>query len=141
KSKGLSTVDIVNAVNTQNLILPTGTAKLGTLEYTVEMNGSPKSVAELNDLPVKTVNETTIYLREVAHVRDGFSPQTNIVRANGRRGVIMSILKTGGTSTLEVVSRVKEILQYYSGALPEGLHVTTFFDQSLFVRAAIQEIG
>src|SRR5207248_1366937 len=81
---------------------------------------------------------TTFYMKEVAHVRDGFSPQTNIVRANGRRGVIMSILKTGGTSTLEVVSRVKEILQYYSGALPEGLHVTTFFDQSLFVRAAIQ---
>ena len=140
QSKGLSPVDIVNAMNQQNLILPTGTAKLGQLEYNVEMNGSPRTVAELNDLPVKSVNGSTIYMKEVAHVRDGFSPQTNIVRANGRRGVSMSILKTGGTSTLEVVSRVKEILQYYSGALPEGLHVTTFFDQSLFVRAAIQGV-
>ena len=140
QAKGLSPVDIVNAMNQQNLILPTGTAKLGLLEYNVEMNGSPRTVAELNDLPVKTVNGTTIYMKEVAHVRDGFSPQTNIVRANGQRGVIMSILKTGGTSTLEVVSRIKEILQYYSGALPEGLHLTTFFDQSLFVRAAIQGV-
>jgi len=140
QAKGLAPVDIVNAMNQQNLILPTGTAKLGLLEYNVEMNGSPRTVAELNDLPVKTVNGTTIYMKEVAHVRDGFSPQTNIVRANGQRGVIMSILKTGGTSTLEVVSRIKEILQYYSGALPEGLHLTTFFDQSLFVRAAIQGV-
>ncbi|PYT76544.1 MAG: RND transporter [Acidobacteria bacterium] len=140
QAKGLSPVDIVNAMNQQNLILPTGTAKLGPLEYDVEMNGSPQTVQELNDLPVKTVNGTTIYMKEVAHVRDGFSPQTNIVRADGRRGVIMSILKTGGTSTLEVVSRVKQILQYYSGALPEGLHLTTFFDQSLFVRAAIQGV-
>src|SRR6266576_1221094 len=129
-----------DTMSQQDLILPTGTAKLGQLEYNVEMNGSPRTVAELNDLPVKSVNGSTIYMKEVAHVRDGFSPQTNIVRANGRRGVIMSILKTGGTSTLEVVSRVKEILQYYSGALPEGLHVTTFFDQSLFVRAAIQGV-
>jgi CzcA family heavy metal efflux pump len=140
QAKGLSPVDIVNAMNSQNLILPTGTAKLGQLEYSVEMNGSPRTVAELNDLPVKTTNGTTIYMKEVAHVRDGFAPQTNVVRANGQRGVIMSILKTGGTSTLEVVSRVRQILQYYSSALPEGLHLTTFFDQSLFVRAAIQGV-
>src|SRR6201981_712988 len=107
QSKGLSAVDIVNAVNAQNLILPTGTAKIGSLEYNVEMNGSPKSVAELNDLPVKTVNGATIYMRDVAHIRDGFAPQTNAVLANGQRGVLMSILKTGGPSTLEVVSRVK----------------------------------
>src|ERR1700682_971909 len=98
QSKGLSAVDIVNAINTQNLILPTGTAKLGTLEYTVEMNGSPQTVAELNDLPVKTVNGATIYMREVAHIRDGFSPQTNVVRANGQRGVLMSVYKTGSAS-------------------------------------------
>jgi CzcA family heavy metal efflux pump len=140
QAKGLSPVDIVNAMNQQNLILPTGTAKLGQLEYNVEMNGSPRTVAELNDLPVRTMNGTTIYMKEVAHVRDGFAPQTNIVRANGQRGVLVSILKTGRTSTLDVVSRVKEILQFYSGALPEGLHVTTFFDQSLFVRAAIQGV-
>jgi CzcA family heavy metal efflux pump len=140
QAKGLSPVDVVNAMNAQNLILPTGTAKLGPLEYTVEMNGSPRTVAELNDLPVKTSNGTTIYMKEVAHVRDGNSPQTNVVRANGQRGVLMSIYKTGGASTLEVVSRVKEVLQYYSSALPEGLHLTMFFDQSLFVRAAIQGV-
>ncbi len=140
QAKGLSPVDIVNAMNAQNLILPTGTAKLGQIEYNVEMNGSPRTVAELNELPVKTTNGTTIYMKEVAHVRDGFAPQTNIVRANGQRGVLMSIYKTGGTSTLEVVSRVKEILQYYSSSLPEGLHLSMLFDQSLFVRAAIEGV-
>ena len=140
QSKGLSPVDIVNAVNAQNLILPTGTAKLGTLEYTVEMNGSPKSVAELNDLPVKTVNGTTIYLREVAHVRDGFSPQTNIVRANGERGALMAAYKTGSASTLAVVKGIKDSLQSYTPNLPPGLHLTMFFDQSLYVDASIQGV-
>jgi CzcA family heavy metal efflux pump len=140
QAKGLSPVDVVNAVNAQNLILPTGTAKLGALEYTVEMNGSPRTVAELNELPVKTSNGSTIYMKDVAHVRDGNSPQTNVVRANGQRGVLMSIYKTGGASTLDVVTRVKQILQYYSSSLPEGLHLTMFFDQSLFVRAAIQGV-
>ena len=140
QSKGLSPVDVVNAVNAQNLILPTGTAKLGTLEYNVEMNGSPRSVAELNDLPVKTVNGSTIYMREVAHVRDGFSPQTNVVVANGQRGVLMSIYKTGNASTLTIVDRVKQMLSDYRSSLPEGLNLTTFFDQSLFVRAAIQGV-
>ena len=140
QSKGLSPVDIVNAVNAQNLILPTGTAKIGTLEYTVEMNGSPKTVAELNDLPVKTVNGTTIYLREVAHVRDGFSPQTNIVRANGERGALMSAYKTGSASTLAVVKGIKDSLQSYAPNLPPGLHLTMFFDQSLYVDASIQGV-
>jgi CzcA family heavy metal efflux pump len=140
QSKGLSPVDIVNAVNSQNLILPTGTAKLGTLEYTVEMNGSPQTVAELNDLPVKTVNGATIYMREVAHIRDGFSPQTNVVRANGQRGVLMSVYKTGSASTLDIVSRVKETLKNYASSLPESLHVTLLFDQSLYVRASIQGV-
>src|ERR1700745_3081846 len=124
QAKGLSPVDIVNAVNAQNLILPTGTAKLGTLEYTVEMNGSPKTGAELNDLPVKTVNGTTTYLREVAHVRDGFSPQTNIVRANGQRGVLMSVYKSGSASTLDMVNDLKATLNSYKSALPEGLKMT-----------------
>ena len=140
QSKGLSPVDVVNAVNAQNLILPTGTAKIGSLEYNVEMNGSPRSVAELNDLPVKTVNGSTIYMREVAHVRDGFSPQTNVVLANGQRGVLMSIYKTGNASTLTIVDRVKQMLSDYRSNLPEGLNLTTFFDQSLFVRAAIQGV-
>jgi multidrug efflux pump subunit AcrB len=140
QAKGLSAVDIVNAVNAQNLILPTGTAKLGALEFNVEMNGSPRTVAELNDLPVKTVNGSTIYLRDVAHVRDGFSPQTNVVLANGHRSVLMSVYKTGNASTLSIVDRVKQTLHDYQPSLPEDLKITTFFDQSLFVRAAIQGV-
>src|SRR6266700_1031668 len=140
QAKGLSAVDIVNAVNVQNLILPTGTAKLGTLEYNVEMNGSPQSVEELNDLPVKTVNGATIYMKDVAHVRDGFSPQTNIVLSNGQRGVLMSIYKTGSASTIDIVDRVKQMLAYNQSAAPEGLHISTFFDQSLYVRASIEGV-
>ncbi|HTT31980.1 MAG TPA: efflux RND transporter permease subunit [Methylomirabilota bacterium] len=140
QAKGLSAVDIVNAVNAQNLILPTGTAKLGPLEYTVEMNGSPQTVQELNDLPVKTINGATIYMKDVAHVRDGFSPQTNVVLTNGRRGVLMSIYKTGSSSTIAIVDRVKQMLAYNQASLPEGLHISTFFDQSLYVRASIQGV-
>src|SRR5881296_1079506 len=140
QAKGLSAVDIVNAVNAQNLILPTGTAKLGTLEYNVEMNGSPQSVEELNDLPVKTVNGATIYMKDVAHVRDGFSPQTNIVLSNGQRGVLMSIYKTGTASTIDIVDRVKQMLDFNKVSIPEGLRISTFFDQSLYVRASIQGV-
>ena len=137
QSKGLSAVDIVNAVNQQNLILPTGTAKIGSLEYTVEMNGSPRTVNEMNDLPVKTSNGATIYLKDVAHVRDGFSPQTNAVMANGQRGVLMSIYKTGNASTLSIVDKLKALLKYNEGSFPPGLKISQLFDQSLFVRAAI----
>ena len=140
QAKGLSAVDIVNAINAQNLLLPTGTAKLGTLEYTVELNGSPRTVAELNDLPIKTVNGATIYMKDVAHVRDGFSPQTNAVLANGQRGVLMSIYKTGNASTLSIVDRVKDMLDYNKASYPEGMKITQFFDQSVFVRASIQGV-
>jgi multidrug efflux pump subunit AcrB len=140
QARGLSPVDIVNAVNAQNLILPTGTAKMGALEYNVELNGSPRVIAELNDLPVKTVNGSTVYMRDVAHIRDGFAPQTNVVLANGQRGVLMSVYKTGSASTLSIVDRVKQTLKDYQPSLPEGLNLTTFFDQSLFVRAAIQGV-
>ncbi len=140
QSKGLSPNDIVNAINAQNLLLPTGTVKLGTIEYNVELNGAPQTIKELNDLPVKTVNGATTYMREVAHIRDGFSPQTNIVRANGQRGVLMSVYKSGSASTLDIVARVKKSLDDYSSSLPEGLHVTNFFDQSLFVRASIKGV-
>jgi len=140
QAKGLSAVDIVNAVSAQNLILPTGTAKLGTLEYNVEMNGSPQTIAELNDLPVKTVNGATIYMKEVAHVRDGFSPQTNVVLSNGQRGVLMSIYKTGSASTIAIVDGVKRMLEYNKDSIPEGMKISTFFDQSLYVRASIQGV-
>src|SRR5438034_7299870 len=117
QAKGLSAVDIVNAVHAQNLVRTTGTAKLGTLEYNVEMNGSPQSVEELNDLPVKTVNGATIYMKDVAHVRDGFSPQTNIVLSNGQRGVLMSIYKTGTASTIDIVDRVKKRSEEHTSEL------------------------
>src|SRR5438105_5910523 len=137
QAKGLSAVDVVGAVNAQNLILPTGTAKLGPLEYNVEMNGSPQTVQELNDLPVKTVHGATICMKDVAHVRDGFSPQTNIVLANGRRGVLMSIYKTGGASTIDIVDRVKRMLDYNKGAFPKDLKFSLSFAQSLFGRGEV----
>ncbi|MBV8665960.1 MAG: efflux RND transporter permease subunit, partial [Burkholderiaceae bacterium] len=102
-AKGLTPSDVVNAVNAQNLTLPTGTAKIDATEYTVSLNGSPDTIAGLNSIPVLAKNGTTTYLSEVARVRDGFSPQTNIVRQNGQRGVLLSILKNGGASTLDIV--------------------------------------
>jgi CzcA family heavy metal efflux pump len=134
---GLSPNDIVNAVNAQNIILPTGTMKLGPLEYDVEMNGTPQTIAELNELPVKTTNGSTLYMRDVAHIRDGFAPQTNIVRQNGNRGALMSIYKNGKASTLQIVSGIKNIVQQAQQALPPELTIKALFDQSLFVRASI----
>src|SRR5215472_8392880 len=110
QANGLSPNDIVGAVNSQNLITPSGSAKLGPLEYQVEMNGSPKTITELNDLPVKTVNGSTIYMRNVAHVRDGFAPQTNIVRQDGVHGVLMSMYKVGAGSTIQIVNAVKGVV-------------------------------
>jgi CzcA family heavy metal efflux pump len=137
---GLSPTDIVNAVNAQNIILPTGTIKMGQLEYDVEMNGTPQTIAELNELPVKTVNGATLYMRDVAHIRDGFAPQTNIVRQNGNRGVLMSIYKNGAASTLQIVAGIKGIVKVAAQALPPELKITALFDQSLFVRASIEGV-
>jgi CzcA family heavy metal efflux pump len=134
---GLSPVDIVNAVNAQNIILPSGTMKMGPLEYNVEMNGTPQTMVELNDLPVKTTNGSTLYMRDVAHIRDGFSPQTNIVRQDGNRGALMSIYKNGTASTLQIVAGVKNIVQQAAQSLPPELKISALFDQSLFVRASI----
>jgi CzcA family heavy metal efflux pump len=136
---GLAPSDIVNAVAAQNLILPAGTAKIGPTEYNVEMNGTPRSVNELNDLPVKTLNGSTLYMRDVAHVRDGFAPQTNIVRQDGVRGVLMSIFKLGG-STLTVVNAVKAMVPIAAQQLPPEMSIKALFDQSLFVRASIQGV-
>jgi CzcA family heavy metal efflux pump len=136
----LSPNDIVNALNAQNLVLPAGTAKFGPLEYQIEMNGSPRAVEELNALPIKTVNGTTIYMRDVAHVRDGFAPQTNIVRMDGRRGALMSILKIGSASTLTIVEGVRRMVAQSAGSLPPELKVSSLFDQSLFVRASINGV-
>lgn len=134
---GLSPTDIVNAVNAQNIILPSGTMKMGPLEYSVEMNGTPQTISELNDLPVKTTNGSTLYMRDVAHIRDGFAPQTNIVRQDGNRGALMSIYKNGKASTLQIVAGVKGIVQQAAQSLPPELKISALFDQSLFVRASI----
>jgi CzcA family heavy metal efflux pump len=134
---GLSPNDIVNAVNAQNIILPTGTIKMGPIEYDVEMNGTPQTISELNDLPVKTTNGSTLYMRDVAHIRDGFAPQTNIVRQDGNRGALMSIYKNGSASTLQIVAGIKGIVQQAAQALPPELKISSLFDQSLFVRASI----
>ncbi|MDI9846635.1 efflux RND transporter permease subunit [Rhodoblastus sp. 17X3] len=139
-AKGLSPLDIVNAVNAQNLILPSGTAKMGPTEFTIGMNGSPDNVEALNDLPVRTLNGAVTYLREVAHVRDGFSPQTNIVRINGERGALLSLLKTGNASTLSIVDHLKAMLPRAEKLLPVGIDVRPLFDQSVFVKAAVSGV-
>jgi len=140
QANGLSPNDIVNSLNAQNLILPAGTAKIGSLEYQVEMNGDPGTIAELNDLPVKTVNGSTIYMRDVAHIRDGFAPQTNIVRMDGVRGALMSMLKVGSASTITIVEGVKHAAQVGAQSLPPEMKITPLFDQSLFVRASIRGV-
>jgi len=140
QARGLAPADVVNAVNLQNLILPSGTAKFGSTEYTVKMNGSPDAIAGLNDLPVKTSGGATTYLKDVAYVRDGFSPQTNIVRQDGRRGVLLSVLKNGGASTLDIVANLKALLPRVQSILPQDVKVTPLFDQSVFVKAAVQGV-
>jgi CzcA family heavy metal efflux pump len=140
QANGLSPNDIVTALNAQNLILPAGTTKIGALEYQVEMNGNPQTIAELNELPVKTVNGSTIYMRDVAHIRDGFAPQTNIVRMDGARGALMSMLKVGSASTITIVDGVKRMAQRASQSLPPEMKITPLFDQSLFVRASIRGV-
>jgi CzcA family heavy metal efflux pump len=140
QAKHLTPVDVVNAITAQNLILPSGTAKIGPLEYQIELNASPLTVPELNDIPIKTQNGATIYIRDVAHVRDGFTPQTNVVRQDGTRGTLLSILKNGNASTTAVVKAVQDMLPHVMQTLPQGLNVKQLFDQSIFVRAAIQGV-
>lgn len=140
QSKGLSATDVVNAISVQNLILPGGTAKVGETEYTVKMNGSPQVIEELNDLPVRTVNGATTYLGEVARVRDGFVNQTNIIRKDGERGVLLSVLKNGSASTLDIVSSLRAKLEEVIPTLPDDITVTPLFDQSVFVEAAISSV-
>src|ERR1700736_774296 len=139
-AKGLTPNDVVNAVNTQNLVLPSGTAKIGTTEYVLSTNGSPDTIDGLNNIPVLTRNGATTYLSEVAHVRDGFSPQTNIVRQNGERGVLVSIIKNGGSSTLDIVAGIFAQLPIVSQIVPKELKIAPLFDQSGFVRAAISGV-
>ncbi len=137
EAKGLSPIDVVSAISAQNLIAPSGTMKIDRFEYAVETNSSPTVVDELNNLPVKAVNGAVIYVRDVAHVRDGSSPQTNIVRVDGKRAVLMNVMKTGSSSTLDIISGVQKKLIEIKGQLPPQLQISTLSDQSIFVRGAI----
>ncbi len=137
QAKGLSPTDVVNAITDQNLIIPAGTAKIGTYEYEVALNAAPQKIPELNDLPIKTVNGSTIYIHDVGYVRDGYPPQTNIVRVNGQRSTLMTILKSGNVSTLDIISNIKKKLPQIQTTLPPQLQIRPFSDQSIFVRAAI----
>lgn len=140
QAHGLSAQDVTNAIAAQNLILPSGTQKIGDYEYNVRLNGSPKAVDELNDLPIKTVNGATIYIRDVAHVRDGFVPQVNMVRVDGQRATLMTIQKTGNTSTLDIIDRIKALMPQIRDSAPPELNIRALADQSLFVRASIDDV-
>jgi multidrug efflux pump subunit AcrB len=140
QSKNLSPSDVVSAVSSQNLILPAGTSKIGQFEYDIALNASPTTIKELNDLPIKSVGDSTIYVRDVAHVRDGFSPQTNIVHRDGQRSVLVTIMKTGSASTLDIVSSVRSKLKQIAATLPPELKIDPVADQSLFVRAAVNGV-
>jgi CzcA family heavy metal efflux pump len=140
-ARGLSGQDVANALAAQNLITPVGTQKIGEFEYTVQLNNAPSVISDLGDLPIKVVNGATVYIRDVANVRDGNAPQTNIVHVGGARSVLMSILKNGATSTLDIVSGIKAKLAEIKPSLPDNLKITPINDQSLFVRAAIKGVA
>jgi multidrug efflux pump subunit AcrB len=136
-ARGLSPNDVVNAINLQNLFLPSGTAKIAAREYLVQLNGSPDVVSQFNNLPIKTANGSIIYMRDVAQVHDGYAVQTNIVRENGVRAALVAVLRSAGASTVDIVNRVKERLVQLEPSYPPGLDVEPLFDQSVFVKAAI----
>jgi multidrug efflux pump subunit AcrB len=141
QSKGLSALDVVNAISAQNLILPTGTSKIGSKEYNVDIpNAAPVTIADLNRIPIKTVGTTTIYMKDVAWVRDGFPPQTNIVRVNGQRSVLLTIQKAGDASTLKVISGIKALLPQIATTVPQQLKMKPLADQSVFVLGAINGV-
>jgi multidrug efflux pump subunit AcrB len=141
QAKGLSPTDVVNAVSAQNLILPAGTAKIDRFEYEVETNSAPTTIAGLNDLPIRQVNGAMVYIHDVAHVRDGFPPQTNIVRVNGQRASLITIQKTGSASTLDIIKSIFEKLPLIKSQLPPQLVITPLSDQSIFVRSAITGVA
>ncbi len=141
QSKNMSALDVVNAITLQNLILPTGTAKIGSKEYDVDIpNAAPQTVTDLNRIPVKTIGSTTIYIKDVAWVRDGFPPQTNIVRVNGQRSVLLTIQKAGDASTLNVISGIKSLLPQIAATVPRQLEMEPLADQSIFVLGAINGV-
>ena len=140
RANGLSGNDVVAAIGAQNLILPAGTQKIGALEYFIKLNASPTQLEDLNNLPIRARNGTVTYVRDVAHVRDGYSPQTNIVRLEGRRAVLMSVLKTGKASTIDIINAINQKLPQIRASLPPELKIEPLSDQSIFVRAAISGV-
>jgi multidrug efflux pump subunit AcrB len=140
RANGLSADDVVAAIGAQNLVLPAGTEKIGQLEYFIKLNASPLKLEELNDLPLRARNGTVTYIRDVGHVRDGYSPQTNMVRVEGQRAVLMNVLKTGNASTIDIINGINEKLPQIRASLPPALKVEALSDQSVFVRAAISGV-
>jgi len=138
QAKGLTPIDVVNAVNAQNLTLPSGTAKIGDTQYTVRTNATPVTIEDLNNIPVKFVNGATIFVKDIGQVHDGNAVQQNIVRTDGRRSVLLSIIKNGNASTLAVVNAVKQTLVVARAAAPPGMQIKELFDQSVFVKASIE---
>jgi multidrug efflux pump subunit AcrB len=139
-AKGLTPSDVVNAVNAQNLTLPSGTVKVGDTQYTVRTNATPSTIDDLNDIPIKVVNGATVFVKDVGQVRDGSAVQQNIVRADGRPSVLLSVIKNGNASTVDVVRRVKEALNVARASAPPGMKIKELFDQSVFVNAAIDSV-
>jgi multidrug efflux pump subunit AcrB len=137
---GISANDVVNALSIQNLTTPVGTQKIGTFEYTVNLNASPSDIAAFNDLPIKTVNGTVIYMRDVADVHDGSPPQTNVVHVDGKNAVLLAVIKAGAVSTLSIISGVKQLLPSVTKTLPSGLNLTAVGDQSVFVTSAVSSV-
>jgi multidrug efflux pump subunit AcrB len=140
QSKGLSPQDVVNTLSAQNVIAPSGTAKIGQFEYDMATNSAPRTVEELNGLPIKVVGNSTIYLRDVSHVANAWPPQTNIVRQDGRRGVLLTVIKNGAASTINVVQGIRDLLPRVQQTLPPQLDIRPLGDQSVFVRAAISGV-
>jgi multidrug efflux pump subunit AcrB len=140
RARGLSANDVVNAIGAQNLILPAGTEKIGALEYFIKLNASPNQIDDLNNIPISARSGSVTYVRDVAHVRDGYSPQTNMVRLEGRRAVLMSVLKTGKASTIDIINSINEKLPQIRASLPPELKIEPLSDQSVFVRAAISGV-
>jgi multidrug efflux pump subunit AcrB len=141
QARGLSAQDVANALAGQNLITPVGTEKIGDYEYTLQLNDAPSQIKALGDLPIKAVNGTTVYIRDIANVRDGSPPQTNIVHVNGKRSVLMSVLKNGSVSTLGIISGIKAQVAAGKASWPDNLQIDAIGDQSLFVRAAISGVA
>src|SRR4029079_11917867 len=136
-AKGLTPNDVVNAVNVQNLTLPSGTAKIGDTQYVVHSNAIPATIEDLNNIPIKVANHATVFLKDIGHVRDGSAVQQNVVRENGRRAILLSVIKNGNASTLDVVNGVRKALAVARAAAPPGLVINELFDQSVFVKQSV----